>query len=568
MEEVTKKEKYRISKWILFGISILLNSFIVFQSCLDGNTSSKWSNFLSNIFESVLNSGKGTIAPRVPVESLTLSYLDSYQYNHVDGYEDNQIPLGCTKLLNADVLPKDASDSSITWESSDEEVLYLNRQGKNLAITGSKVGTATITAISNYDKSIEDTFNVQVVDLIEPTNFAIPVDEISIPLNGGDIVPISIINDALLNKTYDQEIFLPRYYDIRKLTYISSNPSVVEINNIQGLENALIAKSIGSAVISVSNSAGISHDITVNVIDEKTSQVLPELDTITCYASDMDNARTDNTVGYQLNINDALYVSNNPLRVRISDDGRVIGYRKTTKDDINASITVIDKNNINNHEDFNVVLTNPPLSDFSLNISGAKLVDGVYQLEMGNTISVGIVNIPSNVYGATFTITSSNEKVATITTQGNSFFVNCLDAGKVTITITCNEDTSITKTFSVEVLKRGVINSDNREDFKSFIRKSWGHFLLFTLSGIFTTLALYQLLYKYFKKWWISLLASLSIGVTIAGLSEFIQTLVPGRRGALIDVAVDTLGYLIPLLVISVIFLIITIYKNKKQNKQ
>lgn len=568
MEDVVKKEKYRISKWIFFGISILLNTFIVFQSCLDGSTSSKWSNFLSNIFENILNSGKGIIAPRVPVESLTLSYLDTYQYNHVEGYEDNQIPLGCTKLLNANVLPKDASDSSIVWTSSDEEVLYLNRQGKNLAITGSKVGTATITAISNYDNSIKDSFDIEVVDLVEPTNFTIPVDEISIPLNGGDIVPINIINEALINKTYDQEIFLPRYYDIRKLTYESSNPSVVEVNDIQGLENALLAKSLGSAVISISNDLGISHDVTVNVIDEKPSQVLPNLDTITCYASDMDNARTDNTVGHPLNINDALYVSNNPLRVRISDDGRVIGYRKTTKDDIDTSITVIDKNNINNHKDYNVVLTNPPLSNFSLNISGAKLIDGIYQLEMGNTISVGIVNIPSNVYGATFTIISSNEKVATITSQGNSFFVNCLDAGQTTITITCNENTSITKTFAVEVLKRGVINSDNREDFKSFIRKSWGHFLLFTLSGIFTTLALYQLLFKYLKKWWISLLASLSIGITIAGLSEFIQTLVPGRKGALIDVAVDSLGYLIPLLVISVIFFIMAIYKNKKQNKQ
>ena len=566
-ETINKKDKYRISKWIFFGISIFINAFIIFQSCLDGTTSSKWSNALSNIFENILNSGKGKIAPRIPVESLSISFLDTYQYNNVEGYENNQIPLGCTKLITASVLPKDASDSSITWSSSDDSIAYLNKQGKNLAITGSALGTFTITAKSNYDNKIKDTFTLEVVDLIEPTNFDIP-ESMDITLNGGDIVPVTIINDAMVLKTYDQDIFLPRYYDARKLTYTSSNPSIVDVETIQGVNNVLTAKSMGSAVISVSNNKGITKEITVNVTAEQPQQTLPDLDTITCYADDMDMARTDNTVGYQLNINNALYIPNDPLRVRISNDGRVLGFRKTTKNDINTSIKVIDKYNLSNFKTYNVVLTNPPLTDISLSITGANFIDGYYELEMGNSISVGITNTPSNAYGYTFTITSSNEKAATITSQGNSFYVNCLDEGICIITITCNENPSITKTFNVKVLKRGVINSDNREDFASFIRKSWGHFLLFTLSGVFTTLALYQMLNKYLKKWWISLLASLFTGIAIASLSELIQSLVPGRNGTFIDVAVDTLGYLIPLLVIGVIFFIIVLSKSKKQNKQ
>ena len=566
MKQNTKRDKYRISKWIFFGISIFINVFIIFQSCLDGATSTKWSNALSNIFENILNSGKGKIAPRIPVESLSISFLDTYQYNNVEGYENNQIPLGCTKLITASVLPKDASDSSITWSSSDDSIAYLNKQGKNLAITGSALGKVTITATSNYDNKIKDTFTFEVVDLIEPNNFVIP-ESMDITLNGGDIVPVTIINDAMVLKAYDQDIFLPRYYDVRKLTYTSSNPSIVDIETIQSINNVLTAKSMGSAVISVSNNKGITKEITVNVTAEQPQQTLPDLDTITCYADDMDVARTDNTTGYQLNINNALFIPNDPLRVRISSDGRVLGYRKTTKDDINTSIKVIDKYNLLNYKIYNAVLTNPPLTDISLTITDANLLNGYYELEMGNSISVGITNTPSNAYGYTFTVTSSNEKVATISSQGNFFYVNCLNEGVSIITVCCDENSSIVKSFNVKIIKRGVINTDNREAFHSFVRKSWGHFLLFSISAAFATLALYQIFYKHTKKWWVSVLASLVVGATFAVLSELIQLIAPDRSGEIMDIVVDLSGYIIILLIFAIILLIFSKKLKAKNNE-
>ena len=561
MEESKKKEKYRISKWILLSISILINTFIIFQSCLDGTSSSKWSNFLSNIFETAINSGKGVTPPEVKVTSLSLSYLDSYKYNHIDGYvdtDDNHVlPLGCTKLITASILPKDATDQSITWTSSNEGIVYLNKQGKNLAITGNSVGTTTITAISNSDNTIKDTFTFEVVDLVAPTNFDIP-DVISISYNGGDRIPITIINDDLLTKEYDQDVFLQRYYDIDKLTYESYDTSLIEIDE----NNILIPKSSsGVGIVTVSNGS-VSHTVSVNITSPKEEQVLPNIENITCYADDMDVARSDNTVGYQYPLDDAIIVSNNKNAVRISSDKRIIGYRKTSSNDINTSITIYDKHNINNKKDYNVTLTNPPLSDISLNITGATLVEDTYQLEMGGVITVSITNIPSNVYNATFTITSSNEKVATVINQGNSFFVKTLDEGNITITITCNENNTITKSFNIYVIKRGKINDDNRTDFYAFIRKSWGHFLLFAVSGVFTTLAIYQFLC--YKKWWLSLSISIGAGVLTASVSELIQYFVPGRTGAISDVAVDSIGYLSAVLVFALVAFIASCAKNKK----
>ena len=561
MEQANKKEKYRISKWIFLSISILINAFIIFQSCLDNVASAKWSNFLSRIFETEINKGKGVTPPEVKVTSLSLSYLDSYKYNNVDGYVDHDdthiLPIGCTKLITASILPKDATDTSITWTSDNKNILYLTRQGKNLAITGNNIGTATITATSNSDNSIKDTFTFEVVDLIKPTNFDISIDNLSIPLNGGDRLPINIINDDLVTKTYDQEMFLQRYYDVDKLTYTSNDTSIIDIDE----NNILIGKSIGSTEVTVSNGT-VNKTVTVNVTASETDQVLPEIDNITCYADDMDNARTDNTVGYKYTLDDVIIIPNNKNYVRVSSDNRIIGYRKLSSSDINSSITVIDKHNINNKKDYSVTLTNPPLTDISIKVTGATLENDIYQIEIGGTISVSISYIPSNVYGATFTITTSNSKISEVINQGNSFYVKCLDEGDITITITCNENNSITKSFNVHIIKRGIINDDNRTDFYKFVRKSWGHFLLFTVNGVFTTLAIYQFLYK--KKWWLSLAISAAAGISIAALSEFIQSFVPGRAGRISDVAVDSIGYLLSVLAFAIVLFVLIVIRNKK----
>lgn len=550
------EEKYKVSKLIFFVISVFLNSFIILHACLNGEISSKWSSSLSQIIEKVLNSGKGKTPPQVLVESLSLSYLDSYQYNKVDGYEDYQIPVGCTKLLASAILPNNATDPSISWTVSDDSIVSLNKQGNNLAITGIKSGNTSITATSNNNNNAKDTLDFEVVDLAGPTDFSIPIENMSIPLNGGDIVPINIINNDLINKTYDQDVFLPRYYDIRKLTYSSSNPSIIEIGNIDGLDNILLAKSIGTSTITVSNDRGISHEITVSVVAEQSPQILPDNDEIVCYADDLDLARTDNSIGYQLGIDNVLYVPSNPYLVRVSGDGRVIGYRKTSKDDIYTSIKAIDKNDLTNIKEYTIRLTSHPLEGISLSISGASLSDDIYSLEMGHKMSVNIIYKPSNVYDASFTIISSNENVATIIPQGSSFYVDCLNEGDVVITITCNENDSITKNIRVKVRKRGIINSDNRNEFFKFIRKSWGHFLLFMLSGLFTTLALYQFSNKYIDKWWISILISISVGIAIAGLSELIQSFVPGRSGNIQDVVVDFVGYILPVLIVTIILFV------------
>ena len=121
------------------------------------------------------------------------------------------------------------------------------------------------------------------------------------------------------------------------------------------------------------------------------------------------------------------------------------------------------------------------------------------------------------------------------------------------------ESSAITETTAnvINGIRPGTLTNENFEGFVVFIRKVFGHFALFGLSGVLSTWAVYLFLkggkYNYFLHFGsISLLA----GFCLASLSEVIQLFVPGRSGSVEDILIDTFGYFIGvLLVIFILFL-------------
>lgn len=77
---------------------------------------------------------KVTVKKIVLVESLTLSKTEA------------RIDVGATLTLTATVSPKDVTDGSLTWSSSDATVASVDQNGK---VTGKKAGKATITVKAN-----------------------------------------------------------------------------------------------------------------------------------------------------------------------------------------------------------------------------------------------------------------------------------------------------------------------------------------------------------------------------------------------------------------------------------
>ena len=108
------------------------------------------------------------------------------------------------------------------------------------------------------------------------------------------------------------------------------------------------------------------------------------------------------------------------------------------------------------------------------------------------------------------------------------------------------------------------ITPDNEGAFTSFIRKAFGHFGLFAVSGLFSSLAIFLILHPFEKiKQFIVIIGGLAYGLTIASLTEIIQLSIDGRSGEFTDVLIDFSGYLLGTLIIALIVFLVIKKKNK-----
>ena len=117
----------------------------------------------------------------------------------------------------------------------------------------------------------------------------------------------------------------------------------------------------------------------------------------------------------------------------------------------------------------------------------------------------------------------------------------------------------------VNTISPGTVTPENHDSFATFIRKLFGHFGLFVISGLLSSLAIYLSLnpQKWSKYYWL-IIISLGFGLFMGALTEIIQLNVPGRSGQFTDVLIDFGGYLLGfLLILLILFLII-----RKQNKK
>ena len=115
-------------------------------------------------------------------------------------------------------------------------------------------------------------------------------------------------------------------------------------------------------------------------------------------------------------------------------------------------------------------------------------------------------------------------------------------------------------------IKPGTINESNYSDFATFIRKAFGHFGLFAISGFLTSLAVFLSIYPFkWSKYYMPIILSLEFGLLMGLVTEFIQLNVNGRSGELTDVLIDFSGYIFGFLLIFLILFLIIRHLNKKE---
>ena len=118
----------------------------------------------------------------------------------------------------------------------------------------------------------------------------------------------------------------------------------------------------------------------------------------------------------------------------------------------------------------------------------------------------------------------------------------------------------------VNTVRPNTITEANHDQFATFIRKAFGHFGLFLISGLLSSLTVYLWLNPVkWSKYWHQILIALGFGLFMGILTEVIQLNVDGRSGQFTDVLIDFSGYILGFLIILLILFLIIRKQNKKR---
>ena len=116
----------------------------------------------------------------------------------------------------------------------------------------------------------------------------------------------------------------------------------------------------------------------------------------------------------------------------------------------------------------------------------------------------------------------------------------------------------------INTISPGAINASNYDSFATFIRKLFGHFGLFFISGVLTSLDIYLLFHsKKWSKYWLLITISLSFGLLMGIITETIQLTIPGRSGEFTDVLIDFGGYVLGFSIVLLILFVIIRKRSK-----
>ena len=196
----------------------------------------------------------------IPVESVTISG---------NGVSDGKLSLkvGASAQLTATVKPDNATNKTVSWDSSDNSVAKVS-DGK---VTALKAGTATITATAG---DISSFITVTVADV------PVPVTSVSVSGDGVSGGKLSLKSGASAQLTATVK---PDNATDRKVTWTSSDSSVA---NVMGTGVVTAGSKAGKATVTAT-AGGVSASVEVTV---EAQDPYAELDALAkAHASDLED---------------------------------------------------------------------------------------------------------------------------------------------------------------------------------------------------------------------------------------------------------------------------------------
>ena len=225
------------------------------------------------------------------------------------------------------------------------------------------------------------------------------------------------------------------------ITWFSSNSNVVNVNQY----GVITARSIGTSTITAKNANGISASINITVKEKYIN-----VSAVSLNKSEI-NLNEGETEKLVVSINpvnasnkNIIWKSSNEQIASVSEDGLVVAKKKGS-----AVISVITSNNLTASTKVNVssITVDPPVNN-DIPVSSISLNKTSEVLRIGETSTLIATINPSNATNKTLKWSSSNNNVATV----NNGVVQAINSGNATIIVSSSNG----KTASYQLTVQGI----------------------------------------------------------------------------------------------------------------
>lgn len=338
---------------------------------------------------------KVTVTERTaPVIKVTQIQLSQTRASLIEGKE---------LQLTATVLPTDATNQSLTWSSSVEGVATVDPTGK---VTAIKAGTTVITATAKDDSGISASCTVQVtVPTVKVTGITLNKTTASVVKGKTVALTATVTPDTATDKT---------------IKWTTSNKNVATVST----DGVVTAVAAGTATITATaaDDSGVKATCKITVTNpvikvtrvtlNKTTASVVKGKTLTLTATVTPTNATNKNVTWK---------SSNTKIATVDGNGKVTAVAAGT-----ATITCTAKADKSKSATCKITVTNPAVKVTKLRMNKTSV-----DLLKGKTVQLKVTVTPSNATNKAVTWTSSNKKIATVTSNG---LVKAVGTGTVTIT--------------------------------------------------------------------------------------------------------------------------------------
>ncbi|MDE7412552.1 MAG: Ig-like domain-containing protein [Muribaculaceae bacterium] len=322
--------------------------------------------------------------------------------------------VGKSATLIADVKPENATDRTVTWKSSNEEVASVNNAGR---VTAIGEGTATITATTSNGL----TASCLVVVDIPVTSLTIDYEAMGIEDGAAQLK----VNDQLQIKV----IVNPEDATDKTLTFSSTDPSKASVSS----DGLVTAHSLGNVTITVSASSGVKTIMEVRVIPTPAESITLNVDETELEVGDklnlvaviLPSSTTDKSI---------IWKSSIPAVASVSEEGVVEALSIGETD-----ITAMASNGVKASAKITVVPT--PANYITV-------VPVTLNLNVGDVATVWAEVLPENTTNKGVKWSSSDDKVASVDQRGD---VKALSEGLAMITAMTLDGTYLSASCQVVV---------------------------------------------------------------------------------------------------------------------